>query len=229
MKQFQRELQTLKQQVIDMGTLAASMVADSSHALGRADAALIERVRTNEPTLDRFQVGIDREAIRLITIYTPVAKDLRFLLMIVRINSELERIGDQAVDNCEYVELLTPPLTQPADLSTMSEVVLNMVEDALRAFRDEDTQKAQAVMRIDDRVDALNAQLFRDWLEHPTPDADGRTLSMSLILFARSLERIADHATNICEEVFYLVEGTDIRHQTPDGSSSRSIAAKKFR
>jgi phosphate transport system protein len=201
-----------------MGALAESMVVDASRALTGTDAALIQRVRRNEPTLDRFQVEIDREAIRLITIYTPVAKDLRFLLMIVRINTELERIGDQAVDNCEYVEQLTGTRPQLDDLSHMSDIVLSMVQDALQAFRDEDTQKAQTVMRMDDRVDALNAQVFRDLLEHPAADADSRARTMRLILVARSLERIADHATNICEEVFYLVEGADIRHQTATDS-----------
>ena len=106
MKQFQQELAALKQRLMDMGTLAESMVAAASHALIKAERAAIEQVRASEPTLDRFQVEIDREAIRLITIYSPVAKDLRFLLMMLRINSELERIGDQAVDNCKYVEIL---------------------------------------------------------------------------------------------------------------------------
>ena len=214
MKHFQQELTALKQRVVDMGHLAASMVAGASDALIKAERNRIQQVLESEPTLDRFQVDIDREAIRLMTIYAPVAKDLRFLLMIARINSELERIGDQAVDNCEYVKLLTDPQPPLDDLSKMSEIVLGMVHDALQAFQEENTQEAQAVMREDDRVDALNAQIFRELLEHPAADAGSRARSMSLILVARSLERIADHATNICEEVFYLVEGADIRHQT---------------
>ena len=213
MKQFQQELTALKQQVLDMGTLAASMVAGASDALIKADRSRILEVLASEPTLDRFQIEIDREAIRLITIYTPVAKDLRFLLMIARINSELERIGDQAVNNCEYLKLLTHHQPLLDDLSKMSATVLAMLHDALKAFREEDTQRAQVVMNLDDQVDALNAQIFRRVLEHPAPDADSRARSMSLILVARSLERVADHATNICEEVFYLVEGADIRHR----------------
>jgi phosphate transport system protein len=214
MKHFQQELTALKGRVVDMGNLAASMVAASSDALIKGERSLIQQVFANEPTLDRFQIEIDREAIRLMTIYAPVAKDLRFLLMIARINSELERIGDQAVDNCEYLKLLTDPHPPLDDLSTMSEIVLAMVHEALQAFQEEDTDKAQAVMHMDDRVDALNAQVFRELLEHPAGDADSRARSMSLILVARSLERIADHATNVCEEVFFLVEGDDIRHRT---------------
>ena len=214
MQQFQQELTALKQRVVGMGQLAASMVAGSSAALVKGERSRIDRVLADEPTLDRFQVEIDGEAIRLMTIYAPVAKDLRFLLMIARINSELERIGDQAVDNCEHLRLLNRPQPPLDDLTHMSAIVLGMVHDALQAFEDEDTQKAQAVMRLDDRVDALNAQVFRELLEHPAADADSRAHSMSLILVAQSLERIADHATNICEEVFYLVEGADIRHRT---------------
>ena len=213
MKAFQQELTALKQRVLDMGHLAASMVAGASDALIKAERTRVQEVLASEPTLDRFQVEIDGEAIRLITIYTPVAKDLRFLLMIARINSELERIGDQAVNNCEYLELLTRPQPPLDDLSKMSTTVLAMLHDALQAFQEEDTQRAQAVMNLDDQVDALNARIFRQLLEHPAADADSRALSMSLILVARSLERIADHATNICEEVFYLVEGADIRHR----------------
>src|SRR5450631_4406715 len=131
MKHFKQELAQLKQRVVDMGSLAESMVAGSSRALIKGERTTIEQVRTIEPKLDRLQVEIDREAIRLITIYTPVAKDLRFLLMIARINSELERIGDQAIDNCDYVELLTDPSLPLDDLSKMSGIVLNMVHDAL--------------------------------------------------------------------------------------------------
>ena len=134
--------------------------------------------------------------------------------MIARINSELERIGDQAVDNCEYVELLTDPPPPLNDLSNMSDIVLGMVHDALGAFQKEDAEAAEAVMKVDDQVDALNARIFRELLEHPVADPAIRAQCMSLILVARSLERVADHATNICEEVFYLVEAADIRHRT---------------
>jgi phosphate transport system protein len=220
MKYFEQELTTLKSRVVDMGNLAASMVAGSIDALVKAEPGRIQDVLADEPTLDRFQVEIDREAIRLMTIYTPVAKDLRFLLMIARINTELERIGDQAVDNCEYVQLLTDPPPRLDDLSTMSEIVLRMVREALQAFQEEDTEQARAVMSLDDQVDALNARIFRDLLENPAADSASRARSLGLILAARSLERVADHATNICEEVYYLVEGADIRHQTGTHRSS---------
>jgi phosphate transport system protein len=216
MKKFDQELATLKQHVMEMGALAESMIAWASEALINRDRAIITRVLAAEEKVDRFQIEIDSEAIRLITIYTPIAKDLRFLLMVVRINTELERIGDQAVNNCEYVELfLSDPPPQPLnDLSSMTDITCSMVHDALQAFDQEDLQKAQQVLKLDDAVDRLNALTFRDLLADRTDDPDIIKRCMSLILLARSLERIADHATNICEEVVYLVQGEDIRHQT---------------
>jgi phosphate transport system protein len=210
MNRLEQELAELKQRVLEMGTLAESMVADSWYGVARRDASCLARVVANEPTLDRFQVEIDREAVRLIAIFTPVARDLRFLLMIARITSELERMGDQAVDNGEYAGLIGD-MRPTTDLTTLADFVRRMVHDAIKAFTDEDPRQADAVMQLDARVDALYSQVFHDLLEH-TPGDNG-TRSTGLILLARSLERIADHATNMCEEIFYFVEGADIRHQ----------------
>lgn len=220
MKRFEQELAALKQRVLEMGTFAESMLADSWEGVVSPDRSRLGRVLTNEPRLDRFQVEIDQEAVRLIAIYAPVARDLRLLLMIARITSELERIGDQAVDNCEYANLLSDGPASRGHLATMADVVMRMVGEALRAFEQEDSQKAQAVMHLDDGVDALYSQVFHDLLDRVPDDAGSRSHSTALILMARSLERIADHATNICEEVFYMVEGADIRHQTVSGGAT---------
>jgi phosphate transport system protein len=216
MKKFEQELATVRQRVMDMGALAERMVKSSSDALIKRDRATIADVLAAEETLDRFQIEIDREAIRLITIYAPTAKDLRFLLMVARITTELERIGDQAVNNCEYVEMFLSDLpARPLhDVSRMADITCEMVHGALEAFEQEDVRKAKHVVTLDDAVDALNRQTFEDLLAGRTDGPDLIKLSMSLILLARSLERIADHAVNVCEEVVFLVEGEDIRHQT---------------
>jgi len=216
MKKFEQELADVRRRVMEMGALAEQMVAWSSDALVKRDRAIVAEVLAAEDKLDRFQIEIDSEAIRLITIYTPTAKDLRFLLMVVRINTELERIGDQAVNNCEYVEMFLsdPPQRPLDDLSRMTEITCKMMHGALRAFEMEDVQEAERVVAEDDAVDALNRQTFRDLLTDRTDDPELVKRCMSLILLARSLERIADHAVNICEEVVYLVKGEDIRHQT---------------
>ena len=215
MKKFELELDSLRNRLIEMGQVAERMVARASEALVKRDRAIVADVMAGEETLDRFQVEIDGEAIRLITVYTPTAKDLRFLLMVVRINTELERIGDQAVNNCEYVEMFLsdPPARPLHDLSRMTDIACEMVHGALDAFASEDVEMARRVVALDDQVDALNRQTFTDLLADRSGDAELVKRSMSLVLLARSIERIADHAENICEEVIFLVKGEDIRHQ----------------
>ena len=215
MRKFELELDNLKNRLLEMGQVAERMVARASEALVQRDRKIVADVMAGEERLDRFQVEIDGEAIRLITVYTPTAKDLRFLLMVVRINTEIERIGDQAVNNCEYVELFlsNPPARPMHDLSRMTDLACEMVHGALAAFAAEDVEMAKRVVALDDQVDALNRQTFTDLLADSADDPDMVKRSMSLILLARSLERIADHAENICEEVVFLVKGEDIRHQ----------------
>jgi phosphate transport system protein len=215
MKKFELELDALKGRVLEMGRVAERMVARASEAFVKRDRAIVADVLAGEEQLDRMQVEIDGEAVRLITVYTPTAKDLRFLLMVVRINTEIERIGDQAVNNCEYVEMFIsePPPRPLHDLSRMTDIACEMVHGALEAFASEDVEMAKRVVALDDQVDALNRQTFADLLSDGNDGPDTLRRSMSLTLLARSIERIADHAENICEEVVFLVKGEDIRHQ----------------
>jgi phosphate transport system protein len=215
MSKLEQELANLKHRAVQMGALAAAMVAGSSRAIAAPTSATLERVLADEPVLDALQVEIDREAIRLITVYSPAARDLRFLVMMLRINSDLERIGDQAVNNCEYVELLMaqPPAEPLDELSRMAALALRMLGEALQAFHDDDAERARTVMQLDDEIDAMNARLVRELLAHTASDREIATRCVGLLV-ARSFERIADHATNICEEVLYVVEGEDIRHRT---------------
>ena len=214
MQRLAEELERLKGRVVEMGDTVESMVIWAGNALVDRHPENIRRVFDREPKVDQFQIEIDREAIRLITVFTPSARDLRFLLMVARINSELERIGDQALNNCEYIQQL-PPNPRPRafeDLSRMSDITRDMVRDALLTFKDESIDRAQQVVDTDDQIDTLYVQTFRDLLGGGT-DPNVVNESMTMILLARSLERIADHATNICEEVFYLVKAEDIRHR----------------
>jgi phosphate transport system protein len=215
MTKLEQELAQLKQRATEMGALAEAMVAGSARAVVTLERATLPRVLADEPVLDGLQMEIDREVIRLITVYSPAARHLRFLVMMLRINSELERIGDQAVTNCEYVELLAagPPRAPCEQLSQMSALALRMLREALQAFHDDDVQRARAVMALDDQIDAMNADVVRHVLGRTASEGGGVTQSVGLLV-ARSFERIADHATNICEEVFYVVEGEDIRHRT---------------
>lgn len=214
-KKFSKELTTLKEKVIKMGAQAQEMFQLAVKSLVSRDASLIDRILEIEDRVDELQVELDDDVVRLVTVYGPVAFDLRFLLMVTRINTELERIGDQACNMCENVRLLVeePELKKLVDLPRMAEIAGEMVQGALAAFRQGDTQAAHAIIRRDNEVDALNDQIFRELLTYMLSDSRTITRSLALILTARSLERIADHATNIAEEVIYVVKGEDVRHQ----------------
>ncbi len=220
MHRFEQELAELKRRVVAMGELAESMVEWAVAALGDPQSDIYRQVLTAEEQVDQMQLDIDREVIRLLTIYGPVATDLRFVLMVSRITMEIERIGDQAVNMCEDLQLMVSKTgaKMPPEIHKMARLVEGMVRDALLAFQQRDTRLAVEVVATDDLVDALNDQVVRELLSEkmmrqaiggPSDVAE----ALALILIARSLERIADQATNIGEEVVYLVKGDDIRHQ----------------
>jgi phosphate transport system protein len=223
-RKFDEQLLALKNKVVTMGDVAQNMVQQSLRALVERDDKWVQEVLRNEDALDRFQVEIDNEALRLMAIQTPVALDLRFIVMTVRINTELERVGDLCVNMCENVRLLLaePPLKPLIDLPKMAEIAGRMLRESLQAFLEGSPERALPVLKMDDDVDALNDQIFRELLTYMLSDTQSITRALSLILLARNLERIGDHATNIAEEVVYLVRGEDIRHQHPDGERQRS-------
>jgi phosphate transport system protein len=214
MKKFDADLAALKRQLVDMGGIGQAMIAQAMKALVDRDTSLIAVVRDEEEKMDRYHVEIDNAAIRMLTVYTPVAADLRLLLMVSRINSELERIGDHAINMCGYVEMLVaePELKPLIDLPRMAVLACGMVHGALEAFVGRDAEKATQIRNSDDQVDNLNDQIFRELLTYVADSPKNIKRAVALILTARALERVADHATNICEEIVYWVLGEDIRH-----------------
>ncbi len=220
MKKLDQEMQRLRERVTDMGNLTERMVNQAIDALTAANSdRLIEQVMSEEERLDQLQLEIDREAIRLLTIYSPVAGDLRFIMSVSRITAELERMGDHAVNMCESLQLMRAKseIRLLPEVQKMASVVKTMVTDALNAFVQADIRKAQTTIAADNMVDALNDQVVaellsveavREIIAGPT-DVAG---ALAQLLIARSLERIADQATNISEEVVYMVKGQDIRH-----------------
>ena len=219
MKKLEHDLEELQNQVIAMGNLTESMINAAIAVLIDYSEERVATIIENESILDQKQLDIDQEAIRILTVYSPVAADLRLVLSVNRITAELERIGDHAVNLCENIQLMmsktdSRPLTE---LKNMSNVVCGMISDALDSFSQQNSRKAKETIAKDDLVDALNDQIIETLLSDevvkkalvgPTDIAG----NMAQILLARSLERIADQCTNICEEVVYMVKGTDIRH-----------------
>ncbi len=226
MKKLEHELDTFRGRLIEMGNLTERMVRQATAALqDPSQTDLTNKMIVEEDRLDRLQLEIDREAIRLLTVYSPVAGDLRMVMSITRITSELERIGDHTVNMGESLNLMRshdhPELL--SDILKMASVVSGMVHDALDAFVQSDISKAQMTIAGDNIVDALNDRVVghllsletvRDVLDGAT-DISG---ALGQMLIARSLERIADQATNICEEVVYMVKGRDIRHPSLTGN-----------
>jgi len=226
MKKFEQELAELRRRVVEMGNTTEIMVRQSIDSVfNLQDNTLVQSVLNKEEHVDRMQLEIDKEAIRLLTVYSPVATDLRFILSVTRITAELERIGDHATNICENVQLMVAK-TEAAPLpevQKMADIVRVMVCDPMDAFVQGDYRKAQSVVAHDDIVDAVNDQIIEELLSDEVvrevitgpKDIAG---ALAQILIARSLERIADQATNISEEVVYMVKGDDIRHQSPGSS-----------
>jgi len=215
-KRFDEDLYKLKQDVLAMGTVAEGMIRKAMGVLVDRNPALIAQVLANEDKMDAFQRSIDNETVRLIGVFTPVARDLRFLLMITRINAELERIGDHAVAICQSYENLKlleePPLKPLVDLPRMAGIAEQMLHRALEAFLKGSEGDAEVVIQTDDQVDRLNDQIFRELVTYMLGDPRTINRVLGLILTARAFERVADHAVNIAEDVVYIVRGEDIRH-----------------
>ncbi len=200
--------------VVSMGNLAEEMIRLAVRSLVVRDGSLQEQVFAQEQEVNALQVKVDELAVRLTILQQPVARDARFLFMASRIGGELERIADQAINisqNTRHV-IEEPPLRPLVDLPIMAEVAQKMVRDSLTAMISRDVTLASAVLEEEQKVDAFRNQIFETLMEWMKQDAATIERAMSLILIARNLERIGDHATNIAEEIIYWIQGRDVRH-----------------
>ncbi len=208
------ELAAVKDALIRMASLAEEAIGRSVKALVSRDAAMARHVVESDDTINALEIKIDDLCLRTMARYQPEATDLRFLAMTLKINNDLERMGDQAVNIAERtLELLKePPLKPLIDIPRMAEIAQRMVKESLDAFVRQDAEQARNVCRQDDQVDQLDDQIFRELLTYMMEDPKAITRSVNLILVSRHLERIADHATNIAEDVVYLIQGKTIKH-----------------
>ena len=207
-------LADLKRQLVHMAAVAETMIDASIAELVNRDEHLAEKIPELENDLNRMQIEVDDAALTLLATQQPVAKDLRFIMAATRINGELERIGDLVVNITEnaHVLLAQPPLKPLIDIPRMADITRQMVRQSIDAFLREDPLLAQSVILTDDQVDGFKDQILRELLTYMM--ADPRTIErgLALILVARHLERMADHATNIAQNVIYLCQGRDVRH-----------------
>ena len=213
---FDEDLGELKKKLIKMAATVESMIDRAISELVSRDEQVAEKVPQYEMEVNRLQIEIDDMVMTLVATHQPVAGDLRFLLAATKINSDLERIGDLVVNITENAPTIVkqPELKRLTDIPRMADIARQMVRDSLHAFVKGDVLTAQKVIVTDDQVDALKEQIIRELLTYMLADPKAIERAMALILIARHLERIADHATNIAEDVIYVIQGRDVRHPT---------------
>jgi phosphate transport system protein len=214
-KHFSDELNHLKETVLRMGGLAEKMTHRAVQALVERKREMFPEVKEMEQQVNQLHMDIDEIALGMIALRQPTAKDLRFITAAMKINADLERIGDQAINIVEQAEKLlsVPPVKPLIDIPRMAEIAEEMLKAALDAFVQGNDELAYRTILRDDSVDQLKDQVFRELLTFMMADASTISRSMDLILVSRHLERVADHATNICEDVIFMVKGKDIRHK----------------
>jgi len=213
-RHFHEELATLKQTLLTMGGLVEDQIHRVMRALIERDDALAREVMDRDRRVNTLDVEVDEKCVELLALHQPAAGDLRFITTAMKIVTDLERIGDQAVNIAQRaIELNREPQLKPyIDLPRMAEKAARMVKESLDAFVNRDTALARQVCAEDAAVDALKEQVFRELLTFMMEDARTIPRAIRLILISRFLERVADHATNIAEMVVYLVEGKMVRH-----------------
>ncbi len=213
---FDQRVDDLKGELLKMGGAVEESIAQAVRALVERDEALIETVFEGGKRIDEWEVGIEDECLKLLATQQPVASDLRLMAAILKINYDLERINDQAVNIVERAQSLNQmPLLKPLiDIPRMAELAQSMVKDALDAFVNRNIELARQVCKRDEQVDLLRDQIFRELLTYlHAGQADTVDRAIYLILVSRHLERIGDHASNIAENAAFLVEGRIVRHQ----------------
>jgi phosphate transport system protein len=211
---FHRELNELKINLLKMATLSEKAVEDSITALVKRDMALAQKVIAGDDAVNSLELSIDDQCLRLLALQQPMARDLRFITSAMKINYDLERVADQAVNIAERAEELSkrPAISCCLDLPAMAEITYGMILKSIDAFVNQDVQLAIEVCKKDDEVDDLNELILRQVLDFMATHTPAIRRAIHYIIIARCLERVADHSTNIAENVVYMVEGRSIKH-----------------
>ena len=218
-RHFQEELEQLKTRLLEMGGLAEEQVRLAVKALMERDRELVAQTLHGDEPINRLHIEIDGRCFTLLALHQPMAVDLRAIVSAVKINTDLERVGDLAINIVEaarqYVQ--HPPVKKLIDIPRMATIAQAMLRDALDAFVRRDTALAQRVLDQDDVLDDLKTQIFRELITYMLQDPATIEPALDLILISRHLERIGDHATNVAEDVIFMVSAKDVRHHSADG------------
>lgn len=231
-KAFDVDLQGLARMVAEMGGLAEKEIADAVDALARNDTVLAQRVMASDAATDALQREIEEKSILTIARRQPMAVDLREIIAALRISNDLERIGDFAKNIAKRVVALNgdfPPAKLIRGVEHMADLVLSQLKDVLDAYARRDVVKAVAVWKGDEAVDAMYTSLFRELLTYMMEDPRNITFCTHLLFCAKNIERMGDHATNVAETVYFMVEGRPLTEERPKGDSTSSFTAVPLR
>jgi phosphate transport system protein len=221
-RHFQAELEQLQGRLLDMGGLAEEQVRLAVQSLVERDSALVAQVLTGDDPLNALHIEVDSRCFTLLALYQPMAVDLRAIVAAVKINTDLERVGDLAINIAEAARqyVTHPPVKKLIDIPRMASIAQRMLRDALDAFVRRDTALAQQVLNEDDALDALKSQIFRELLTYMLAEPATIEPALDLILVSRHLERIGDHATNVAEDVIFMVSAKDVRHHAGESGAA---------
>jgi phosphate transport system protein len=219
-RHFQEELDLLKTRLLEMGGVAEERVRQVAQGLVERVPSILDDVLAGDEPINTLQIEIDNRCFTLLALFQPMAVDLRTIMAAIKINVDLERVGDLAVNIAEAAAryLQHPPVKRLVDLPRMAVLAQRMLRDALDAFVRRDLQLAQQVLDEDDELDALKEQIFRELLTYMLQDQATIEPALDLILISRHLERIGDHATNVAEDVIFMVSAKDVRHHAGERS-----------
>ena len=225
-RHFDEELKGLKQRLLHMADVSQAMIGLSVKALVERKESYTKDVFRMEDEVNHLEVEIEDSVLKYLALRQPAAGDLRLLTAILKIINDLERVADQAVNISETAQYLLkePPLKPLIDIPHMADLAQKMIKDAIQAFVNQDPSLAQRVCEHDDEVDRLNEQIFRELLTYMLESSKSITRAVDLILIARNLERIADHATNIAEDVVFIVQGKNIKHHIQEEPQASPFA-----
>jgi phosphate transport system protein len=220
---FQEELEKLKENLLKMATLVEKVLADAVESLMKRDSQLAQQTISSDDAINDLELMIEETCLKLLALQQPMAIDLRFITAALKIITDLERMGDQAVNIAERTLSLNQEsqLKPYIDIPRMAQITQTMVKDVLDAFVRQDSKLARSVCARDDLVDGLNDQVFRELLTYMISDSKTITRAVHLMIVSRCLERIADHATNIAEDVIFMVDAQIIKHHAEEKKEER--------
>jgi phosphate transport system protein len=217
-KHLQREIDNLKKKLLDLGTTVEASVRDAALSIEKRDADLAHKIIQNDISIDKKEVEVEEDCLKILALHQPVAVDLRFIVTVLKINNDLERIGDLAVNIAERALFLAtqPRINISADIVNMAHQAESMLRESLVALISHDSQLAHKVCASDDIVDGMNRRMYLMIQEAIVQNPEQITSLIHLLSASRHLERIADHTTNIAEDVIYMIDGQIVRHRTED-------------